>query len=891
MLGKTTFKISTLALAISISSSVVALEQSKTISIKQQSLSNALTSLAKQTDIQIFARDKVINGLNVGAVDQAKSVKEALVQLLKNTNLEAHWISDTDVVIKHKKQNIKAHSIVKPSNNLVRNNKSLEHISIYGRHNKLILESGTATKSNMSLMETPAAIVVVDKFLLDEQSTSTLQDSLRNISGLTHSGNNYGIGDNLIIRGLGANYIYDGMYGGAGLGNSYNPTRSTTNVESIEVLKGPATGLYGTGSAGGVINLVEKKPLDKPFYQVKATVGQWDNHSMMLDATSAINDSMAYRFVANIEETDGYRSLSSARNEMYASLRLNLPQDQELIFSTAFIDDKNQVDSIGHPVRILNLDSINANPGEITWQDLINDSDSDNDKIIGLQLSDAQRQDLANSLNPNDGLKPYDLGSQGLISPMSKPNEGKELRLKVSHTIDFSNDTSLHQQVQFRDYDTDFIRQTGAFNYVYWDRNGEINANPRAPLVIDNIIYPFSARRQQYRRSDASETSWQYFADFSTSWSLGRFEGEHLASANYEKRSMEVKSWSLSDADANSSSDPLPYIFDIRNPNWPTKSFMASDPTLTANYDSSVTSYGVSFQEVLYFNDILTGRFGLAHSKIEQTYQHKGTPKRPDIAQEEDYSDSGITFNFGLNYRLTDEFASFVNYSKGRTASSILGFSDIPDSESKSFDLGIRFTAFDEELLASLIYFETRKTNINRAHPLYNDDPKDTDYNISVPKYVFDNEDNTQGYEFDMNMALNDVWSMNFNATYQDAIEIRNQNDTPESGQRKGIPKKFASIWTSYSHSISELNNPIKFSLGITYTGQRSINSNAFGLPDSTIDSYTVLDAAISYDVENWNIQLNLRNLTDETYYAKALFIGGLPGDSRNAKLTARYTF
>ena len=65
MLGKTTFKISTLALAISISSSVVALEQSKTISIKQQSLSNALTSLAKQTDIQIFARDKVINGLKV----------------------------------------------------------------------------------------------------------------------------------------------------------------------------------------------------------------------------------------------------------------------------------------------------------------------------------------------------------------------------------------------------------------------------------------------------------------------------------------------------------------------------------------------------------------------------------------------------------------------------------------------------------------------------------------------------------------------------------------------------------------------------------------------------------------------------------------------------------
>jgi hypothetical protein len=40
---------------------------------------------------------------------------------------------------------------------------AIEKITVYGRHNQLILESGTATKSNMSLMETPAAIVLVDK--------------------------------------------------------------------------------------------------------------------------------------------------------------------------------------------------------------------------------------------------------------------------------------------------------------------------------------------------------------------------------------------------------------------------------------------------------------------------------------------------------------------------------------------------------------------------------------------------------------------------------------------------------------------------------------------------------------------------------------------------------
>ena len=137
---------------------------------------------------------------------------------------------------------------------------NLDIITVYGRHNRLILESGTATKSNMSLMETPAAVVQVDGTLLKEQGVDTLQESIRNISGLTQDGNNYGVGDNLAIRGLGVNYTYDGIYAGADLGNSYNPTRSMTNVESIEVLKGPATGAPNSvvGVAG---NLAGPAPL------------------------------------------------------------------------------------------------------------------------------------------------------------------------------------------------------------------------------------------------------------------------------------------------------------------------------------------------------------------------------------------------------------------------------------------------------------------------------------------------------------------------------------------------------------------------------------------------------------------------------------------------------
>ena len=66
-------------------------------------------------------------------------------------------------------------------------------------------------------METPAPVVVVDQELINSQGATNLQDLVRNIGGVTQAGNNYGIGDNLVIRGLGANYTYDGMYGGANL--------------------------------------------------------------------------------------------------------------------------------------------------------------------------------------------------------------------------------------------------------------------------------------------------------------------------------------------------------------------------------------------------------------------------------------------------------------------------------------------------------------------------------------------------------------------------------------------------------------------------------------------------------------------------------------------------
>ncbi|WP_133407284.1 TonB-dependent receptor [Parashewanella tropica] len=779
--------------------------------------------------------------------------------------------------------------------------KDIERVTVYGRQNKVVMDSGLATKSNMSLMETPAAVVVVDQQLLNSQGLDDLQSALRNISGVIQSGNNYGIGDNIVVRGLGANYTYDGMYGGAGLGNSFNPTRSLTNVEAIEVLKGPATGLYGMGSAGGVINLIEKKPQFVEHKEMKLEIGQWNTKSLYLDSTGGITDEVAYRFVGKTSRSDGFRGLQNDRDEVYGSIKFVPSTTQDIMLSAAFIEDALAVDSIGDPIRSFDSRLVGGKKAsEVTWEDLVNDPSGN-----GTQLTVEQRKQLAASLRAGDGETPFRLGGNGLISPLSKANKGKELRFKLTHNYHFTDNLFLNQQLQYRDYKTGFTRQTGAYNYVYMQRSPARGAKPiiheseRAPLVIDGKLHPFAARRQEYRRVNADEKSWQYFADLRYDFEIGDMNNELLVNANYEDREIDLKQESIWDKDYTIKNKDkeviyrgsLPYILDIRNPNWPTKSFDDYNPLLTSNYLKSVKAWGVGVQHVGYWTDQITTRVGVAFNEIEQAYKHRGVdPKRGDAAPkpEADSKDNGITYNLGITYMPIENISIFVNHAKGRTAYSVLGSIGLndqkrEDSESISNDLGFRFKGFDDQLLASLVFFKTARTNIQYNNRKY----KNEQETPGIPQFFFDKEEKTKGVELDVNALLNEQWKFNVNALYQDAYEAAVKGQ--ESGKKKGVPRATASTWVTYTNTMFGLSNPLSLSAGVKYMDKRTTGSKWFGVPNGYVPAYTVVDTAASYQVQNWTFKLNLNNLFNKYYYKKALFQGGLPGEERNVKLTVSY--
>jgi len=750
----------------------------------------------------------------------------------------------------------------------------------------------------MSLMVTPAPIIAVNRGVLDQQGITSLQEAIRNLSGVTQAGNNYNIGDNLVIRGLDANFTLDGMYSGAGLGNNYNPTRSLTNVERIEVLKGPVTGLYGIGSAGGVINFVEKKPEFTKKGLAEVTAGQWNSYRGMLDYTAPISDKFAYRFVGAAEVSDGYRDVSMNRYEVYGSLRFKSPDDvHNLTLSTAAIHDSYDVDAIGDPVRLISPDLLD----DFDWTSLTNDFTlNDDGSFTGLQLTDEQRQILASSLLDSDGVTPYDIGDHSLITGIADPNKGKEYRVKLTYDVQPMENLTLSNKFLYRTYESEFTRQTGGLNYVYYLRNGVVNVDPRAPLIIDDVIYPLAARRQEYRHVEVKEKAFQYFGDFRYDWKLGNIKGEHLLSANFENRNVNYDRRSIVDADnifGTGETNVVPYILDVTDEdaiNSIDGDFedFAEVTRRTTIYETTVAAYGTGFQEVLYLlDDKLTARIGGAYSTVNHNFR--------DVDAESDlvaFDDAGFSYNFGLNFRPIDQISIFGNYARGRTNYSLSGAVDEDneinreDSESLSIDLGLRFKTKDDSLLASLVFFQTALTNQPYTNPAFDED----DLTSTELENLYDAENRVKGVELDVNYNLTNKFSLNANATFQDPRSIFGDDEDEDEtlDLTKGVPNKFARFWAEYKYFFKNSNNPLLFNFGVRYEDEKSLYAPAFELYNAYVPSYVVLDTGLGYNLDNkWNFRLNVNNLLNEYYYSKAMFAGGLPGEARNFQLSVRRNF
>ncbi len=181
------------------------------------------------------------------------------------------------------------------------------------------------TKVNTPVMETPLATKMVTHQMLEDQQVITLDQALRNVSGVYVSGGGgaaLGVPfTGIVIRGFTTGAYYrDGVrvdnFGGSytGVGNV-----EFANVQSVEVLKGPAAILYGAVEPGGIVNLNMKQPLDKPAYSVQQQIGSYASYRTTLDATGPLsaNKDLLYRFTMSYENDGSFQTYGYNRNLMF----------------------------------------------------------------------------------------------------------------------------------------------------------------------------------------------------------------------------------------------------------------------------------------------------------------------------------------------------------------------------------------------------------------------------------------------------------------------------------------------------------------------------------------------------------------------------------------------
>lgn len=171
----------------------------------------------------------------------------------------------------------------------------------------------TATKRAQTLQNTPIAISVVTRDDIDKAEIRDVFDLQATVPSLQVGQGSSTIGTGFVIRGFGGissnagiepsvGVFIDGIY----RSRSSAQISDFSNIERVEVLRGPQSTLFGKNASVGVVSILTREPEFESEADISATVG--DNSTIRLNGnfTGPITDNLAYRVAANINQRDGY---------------------------------------------------------------------------------------------------------------------------------------------------------------------------------------------------------------------------------------------------------------------------------------------------------------------------------------------------------------------------------------------------------------------------------------------------------------------------------------------------------------------------------------------------------------------------------------------------------
>ncbi|MDF5708872.1 MAG: TonB-dependent siderophore receptor [Nostoc sp. S4] len=205
-------------------------------------------------------------------------------------------------------------------------------------------DASTATKTDTPLRDIPQSIQVIPSQVIQDQGAVRLTEAVRNVSGVSLSGTSGDRGEDYTIRGFAANIYKNGF-----LDDYYSDRafRDSANIERIEVLKGPASVLFGRLEPSGIINLVTKKPLAEPYYNLSFTVGSYSFYRPTLDFSSPLTQDrkLGYRLNVAYENSGSFRDFVNKERFFIAPvLNWKIGANTNLTLEGEYLHTENPLD-------------------------------------------------------------------------------------------------------------------------------------------------------------------------------------------------------------------------------------------------------------------------------------------------------------------------------------------------------------------------------------------------------------------------------------------------------------------------------------------------------------------------------------------------------------------
>lgn len=526
----------------------------------------------------------------------------------------------------------------------------VEVVEVYGTVSRF-----GATKSNTPIVETARSVSIemADAFL--EKGALNLSQTTTYMAGV--SAETFGFatrGDWIRIRGLQVPRYRDSIQE---LFGSYNTTRTEIyTIEQVEVLRGPASVLYGQGSPGGIVNNVSKTPRQDTFGEIFAQVGNFDRKQLGVDFNAPLTEEgdLLGRFVGVYRDSD------------------------------------TQVDFVDDNTLVL-MPSLTFMPTEDTTLTLIG-------------LYQDTESDTGSQFIPIQGtLEPLADGSfidQDVYAGEPDFNtfdtESTQVTLLMEHIL--SDDWVLNGTALWRDGEADYHQAWPTFTGAGQSRY--LNDIIGAPLFTATTV------PRSFYQADNTFEQVALDARLNGSFSTGRLDHNVLLGVQYQ----DVKT------DNNFSyyygggalAGDFRYVLDLANPVYTGAPDQAVfDAIYTDNPEQQVEDLGLYLSDqITYENWRIT--LGLRYDEVDND---TGVSTQTDDA---------VSFSGGLLYRFDNGLSPYISYAESfeTVVGQTIDGDQLEPEEAKQVEVGIKYEPSDFPAFFTFAYFDIDITNLPNPNAL-----------------------------------------------------------------------------------------------------------------------------------------------------------------------------